>query len=342
MNGTDNIDCNIDQLKKWLPPSPPFLKKLMSHILNDKEPSIGTFVLRKYIQFIKSYLPTICDTHDQNVAAKNISSGLGFFCGSMVYILHFENSFEHIEDICLYNILYILVDNYIDDAQLDRVERKKGIQLMYSLLEDPFQNLESHHSFFNIIAKVYRQMITRCPQVKNKMYKLFQTEIDGLKIQDNGDLTRDEYYNIAIKKGIYTIDVLRKITGSTCKKIKEASRNLGVITQLLDDSLDVFDDQRNGIHTIATYEKKNHATLDALWMDIAKRINDIPPNFNVFKLIYGAFAVYLPDRQSEIYSKNIRNMTTSHNLFDYKCGCDAENLLITTIIDELNIEDASS
>lgn len=105
--------------------------------------------------------------------------------------------------------------------------------------------------------------------------------------------------------------------------------------QLIDDSVDVIADQRNGIHTIATHELKTTGTLDNLWIDIINRINSIDSRFTIFIILYTIFAVYIPDRLPETYTAELRSYTNPMNLFDYSYGCDGSSLLVDAIMSEL-------
>jgi hypothetical protein len=81
--------------------------------------------------------------------------------------------------------------------------------------------------------------------------------------------------------------------------------------QLIDDSLDVYADKGNGIHTLATYDLETKGTLNELWIDIINRIG----RFTIFIILYTIFAVYIPDRLPQNYTNDLRSHTNSMNLF---------------------------
>ena len=204
---------------------------------------------------------------------------------------------------------------------------------MSILILDPlsYKTMSLNDPILEVIANIYYQLITNCPKVKEVIIKLFQSEIEGLDIQNNPNLSREQYYNIATKKGKYTMLVLQAIVDNDDATISEASCQLGEIMQKIDDSLDVLSDKENGIYTIATHDLDKKGILDELWIDITKQIDSIDSQFNIFKILYGIFAMYIPDRLPKNYSTQLRMLTSPLNLFEV----DGSSLLVETIMSEL-------
>jgi hypothetical protein len=247
--------------------------------------------------------------------------------------MHFPNWGRHIRDIFLYNLLYILVDHYIDDIRIDPGLKETAIAQMFILLEDPSQHssMPLIDPVLKTIALVYQELITRCPATKKSIFKLFQSEVDGLKIQKDATAQREKYYDIALRKGGYTMEVLHDIVGNTDITIREATFHIGTIMQLIDDSVDILTDMKNGIHTIATCDLTSMKNLDTLWLDIMHRISTIDRRFVLFIFLYTIFAVYLPDRLNKCYSENLRRLTNPLNLFE----CDGSYLLVEAVMCEI-------
>jgi hypothetical protein len=247
--------------------------------------------------------------------------------------MHFPNWGDHIEDVFLYNLLYILVDHYIDDINMDNETKTTAIKQMYILVNDPleYKSMNLVDPLLKTTAKVYYKLLTRCPKCKDSIIKLFTSEVNGLYIQKNSTCTRDIYYDIALKKGGYTMEVLQHIVGNEDEKIAKATYQIGEIMQLIDDSLDVISDKNNKINTIATRDLSINGNLDELWIDIINRVNNIDSNFTVFKLLYSFFSIYIPDRNKNNYSTQIYTFANKYNLFDF----DATSLLVDYIMNEL-------
>lgn len=321
-------------IKKWLFPITDDDKLTIKRIFTGTENSIGIHFLRKYIQLIKPYCKVLGISENTIPReADCLASGVVFFYGCLFYIIHFPNWGSHIKDIFLYNLLYILVDHYIDDINLDPNIKSGSIFQMSILILDPlsYKTMSLNDPILEVIANIYYQLITNCPKVKEVIIKLFQSEIEGLDIQNNPNLSREQYYNIATKKGKYTMLVLQAIVDNDDATISEASCQLGEIMQKIDDSLDVLSDKENGIYTIATHDLDKKGILDELWIDITKQIDSIDSQFNIFKILYGIFAMYIPDRLPKNYSTQLRMLTSPLNLFEV----DGSSLLVETIMSEL-------
>jgi hypothetical protein len=325
--------CNL--AKKWLPPITEEDKITVMNALTGTETTFGMPLLRKYIELLRPYTEILGLTGKNNKPreADCVASGIVFFYGCLFYIMHFPGWGKHIEDIFLYNLLYILVDHYIDDIKVDPNMKDIAISQMFILIIDPlaYLNIPLIDPVLKTIAMTYHRLITRCPSTKDPIIKLFKAEIEGLTIQHDSSLIREKYYDIALRKGGYTMQVLQYIVGNTDPTIAEASFHIGTIMQLIDDLIDSAADEANDINTIATYIFKNEQILDELWIDIMKRIDNIDSRFTIFKILYTIFAVYIPDRLSDRFSKELTLLTNPINLFD----CNGSNLLVEAIMNEL-------
>lgn len=333
------IDDACDLAGRWLPPITEADKITLMEVLTGTESTYGTPLLRKYIELLRPYTEILGVSGENNKPreADCVASGLVFFYGCLFYIMHFPGWGQHIHDIFLYNLLYILVDHYIDDISVDSNVKNQAIIQMFILIEDPLahENLPLIDPVLKTIAIVYHQLITRCPETQPYIVKLFKAEIEGMTIQRSNKCTREEYYDIASRKGGYTMEVLQHIVGDVDPTISVASFQMGTIMQLIDDITDVIADKTNGIHTIATHDLETFGNLDALWVDIIDRINSIDDRFTVFKILYTVFAVYVPDRFRTNFSEKLWSQTTNTNLFDYTYGCDGSALLVDAIMNEL-------
>lgn len=340
------IDDAVKFAANWLPPIEEEDKVRVMRILTGPEITYGTIFLRKYLQFLAPYTEILGLSGKDNRPreADCAASGIVFFYGCLAYIMHFPNWGQHIEEIFLYDILYVLVDHYIDDIGVSPQTKKEAIAQMYLLIEDPslHETMELIDPVLKVIAQTYHKLLQRCPAAKPTIIKLFQAEISGLSVQQDGTRSRDDYYSTALNKGGYTMQVLQHIVGDTDPEITKASHHIGTVMQLVDDSVDVLADQAAGIHTIATYDLETKGHLDDLWLDIMQRISQISPKFTLFIMLYTVFTVYLPDRTESAYNEEIRRKVTPLNMFDYHYGCDGSALLVNALMDELAILEAET
>lgn len=327
----------IELLKKWLPPITTDDKLLIVDFLTGVETGFGTPMLRKYIELLRPYTKLLGISGGVNRARESdcLASGIVFFYGCMCYIMHFPEWGTHIYDIFLYNLLYILVDHYIDDTTIDTVTKTTSIAAMWGVLINADYKMPLQDEVLDVITRTYRELLQRCPQVQKPLIDLFRAEIHGMHVQHNSSLSRQEYHDMACIKGGLTMVVLNAIVGNTEADIHDAAYHIGTIMQLIDDSVDVFSDKANSIHTIATHDLAVQGNLDTLWSDITVRIHNIDKRFNLFKFLYSVFNVYVPDRLHEAFSQELRTMTNEVNMFDFTYGCDGSALLTNAVMNEM-------
>jgi hypothetical protein len=279
-------------------------------------------MLKKYVEYLKPYIDIVGLSKGQTPREYDCAaSGIIFFYTCLFYTMHFPNWGNHIEDILLYNVLYILFDHYIDDINVQANEKQAIVNQMKLLIEDPklYQSLNIQNECLKSIAIIYDRLIIRCPNVKPYMIKLFNAEIEGLAVQNNSSFSKQTYYNAAMNKGGYTVLVLQSIMNDSNKDMSISSFKLGEIIQLIDDSQDVDIDMKNNIHTIATNEYLSTGCIDKLWVHIVTSIlSDC--KFNIFKLLLILVMMYLPDKNPHLYTAELRQTTNKYNLFDRFVG----------------------
>lgn len=336
---SNDYSPQITFLRKWLPPISREDKITIMNILNGPDPTIGVPMIREYLKFLSPYFDVIGITTGEIREPDSLASGMIFFYGCLVYIMHFDNWGQYILDIFLYDVLYILVDHYIDDIKISPNIKEIAIQQLDTIMNDP----SSHHTMTMVdpvlktIAITYETLVARRPNTKKSILDIFYAEIRGLSIQNNSTLDRETYETIAHHKGGYTMLVLCDIVGVTDPDIIRDTYEIGVIMQLTDDSVDVIADQKNNIHTIATHDIAHYNNLDQIWCNLVSRMNNISNRFVIFKILYAVFAVYLPDRLPGCYSLKLRSLTQPLNLFDYTYGCDGSQMLASSIIAETSL-----
>lgn len=331
------MEEKINFVNSWLPQITEDEKTIMMMHIEDEGRNVGRNLLERYIDMMNPYI------NNEEILIgniENITSGIIFFYISILYIMHYPNWKDHIEDVFLYNLLYVYVDNYLDDVNIEEEKKKKSMRDMLILIEnEEYTKEEGVDPILCKISEIYQRFIKRCPKTREHMVNLLKLEIQSVKVQNNENLSRDEYYEIAKEKGGYTMELLYYIMNpdSENEKIKGTTYDLGVILQLLDDSLDVMIDKECKITTIATYDLDRDGKLDNLWIDIIDRISKIDKQFNLFTMIYLISAIYIPDKLSTCFSEELRSKTNKVNLFDYTRGFDAAKIITKAIIEELKI-----
>lgn len=317
-----NIDDAVVWLSKWVPViSDEDKYKLISSITAD---GVTNF-LEKYVEMLSPYIKYVNES--------DLVSSAAFFFFCMFYIMHYPNWAEYIQDIFLYNMLYILFDYYIDDSKKSSDDKTVAIRQMEKLLYDPEDLFGVNDDRIKTIASLYNKLLQRHMKIKPLMIKLFYSEIKGLKIQNSDNHKRDTYYDIAIEKGGITVEILNLIVndGSLLKE----SFDIGAIIQLIDDCADVTDDIKNNIHTVATHDLNYDGCLDLLWVDTVNRISKISSKFNMFKLFCSFFILYVPGKHRKHYSDYLLSKISPINWFDFRYGFDAPLLLFNALRKQL-------
>lgn len=332
---TAELDEICLEAKSWLPPISEDDKQRVMRILTGSGISYGTVFLRKYLEFLRPYADVL--DLDNPREADCVASGIVFFYGCLAYIMHFPGWGQHIEAVFLYDLLYMLVDHYIDDIDVHDELKSQAIFQMYILIENPHQHetLAVVDPVLKVIAETYARLLELCPNTKESIIRLFNVEIAGLKVQCDPHRSREDYYRTALDKGGCTMQVLQHIVNDPDPELVEISYHLGTIMQLIDDCVDLRADLDKGIHTVATHDYLQTGRLDELWADIMRRIFTIHPRFTLFIMVYNVFAIYVPDRESQAFSQELKSRSNPLNLFDYNYGCDGSTLLVNAIMSEL-------
>lgn len=323
-----DINNAKDILSRWLPQLTKEEKDRINQYFNMiNEGKYFRSLITNYLRLIFSYSnPLINKIIDGD--PEYLVSGIMFFYWKIVFICIFPNWGNHIENIILYNILYLLVDNYIDDCKhLDIRSKELALYQMEILVNDPHKYLTMNFvdPILPYIAQIYIKLLDNCPTCREYMIKLYNLEIKGYIIQKSNVHDEETYYNIALEKGGFTMVVLASIiqyiSDQQFDELIAKSYHIGTIMQLIDDCLDAHDDKQNGINTIATYHLDKYGNLDKLWYDIVDKIYNIDPAFNIFKIIYSVFATYIPIRFPHHFDPNIVETIYDVNIFEFNASC---------------------
>jgi hypothetical protein len=183
------------------------------------------------------------------------------------------------------------------------------------------------------IGTIYHELVSDRPELQAAIADLFKAEVEGLAVQTNPNLDRDSYYRMALRKGSATqlvLPVLAQEASATA-----VAYDIGAVTQLIDDCLDIKEDQAVGISTIATYDLAHDGTLDRLWLDILTRIASLPPQFNIYRTVLATFTVYVPERNPTYFGPEVRALAQQYNLFEFQHGCDVTAVIAQGVLRRL-------
>ena len=268
-----------------------------------------------------------------------LSSGLICFCGALLFSMCKFTEIRKLDSIFDLTLLYMLVDHYLDNIQIDSQSKKATISKMLLLLENP-ELSGTEDKFLTEIVETYNRLRENCPTSHSWLKKVFLAEVEGVKIQSNATLDRATYLKIAEKKGGLTSVAIQSLYSN---EIADHDYDLGACIQLIDDMLDVHVDIKNDINTIATHDLQTIGSLDELLYYTIDKVYNLPSVFNAYKPIMMGVILYLVSK-NEVFSPIIVWYMQPLILADYAKGLDAMQLLNTIInhklsklIDELTV-----
>lgn len=242
--------------------------------------------------------------------SEQVSGSICFFGGVVTSLLHY-GYIEEIEGLFTFALCYMLIDHYLDDNTISYEEKKVSMQDIYLFIYTGKRN--SENPLINAAADRYVDLIERVPKSKEMIKKLFESELNGVKIQGKENLSREVYLKIAEEKGGLTAATIGSIIGLKEKEENESMR-LGAMIQMVDDLIDIQDDEDLNIMTLARYDLQ-HTNLDRYVYDSMIKIRNLSTTYNFFKpiLLYGLILGVHDNPNST--SKNLKDLLDKYDTF---------------------------
>lgn len=281
-----------------------------------------------FLKYMKPYIPLLTIKEDKTsrsdfpgyeyydpYSEHPVLAGYFAFMISLIYIMHFPNWTQYLEAISCYSIIYILVDNYIDDIDINHGNKEEFINQIYELLADPISLNDKNGTKITDprliqCGNLYSKIITKFPRSIKGFLISFKHEIDGLKIQSKNNLSRESYYNNCIKKGGKYATIIHYLVAESDY---HATFDIGSVIQLMDDCTDVINDIKNGHYTIGTYEYIKNGNIDNLWIDMVNRIHLLDPKFTIIKFVFSLATVWIvatmPYCYSDLLKEKLKDIT---------------------------------
>jgi len=258
--------------------------------------------------FIKAFSERLGKISSNFTKSEQVSGSVCFFGGIAISLLNYGH-IEEIEGLFTFALCYMIVDNFLDNNTVKDYEKEDFIKNISSFILEG-KNI-NNNQVLSIASKRYLELIERVPKCKEYIIKLFESEIKGVKIQKNKDFERNIYLEIAKEKGGLTSACIGIIIGLNNEEIIKLGENI----QFVDDLLDIQDDIKLNIFTLARFDLENK-NLDEYLYETIKSINNLNSVYNVFKIIL-LFGIILAihDNPNHI-SKELDDIIQKYNLFD--------------------------
>ena len=294
-------------------------------------------------EFINKLMPYIdvlgIGLNKNNLRDKtSIATSVIFYYGAMIYKYHFDVGSKNNDDLYKYTILYLLMDQYIDDINLDENIKNQAILQMAILIKDPetYKNTKLVDPILKYMVIIYIELINKYPNIKDVIINIFNVQIKGHINQKFSNLDREVYYKISADKGGYTSQVLSHIFEMKDSKDIEYSYDIGVIVQLLDECSDIREDRLNNIYTIAIYDLDNKGFLDDICIDMINRISILGNKYTIIKIMLTYYVILLISKNPQYYSSKLKNLIKPYNIFQYIDEKHGLNIIANYIIEYIN------
>lgn len=320
-----SLELCIKQIDTWYPDiGYPNIKRL-EDFFNHKG---YTCVVDYYISFLTKYLDILGVNTGQTMSNELLSSGFFFFCGGILLKICEVGKITLIEDIFDFMILYMLVDHYLDNKDINDTLKNRNLHYMHLLIENPHLIDSIHHQndcapFIINLVKIYNNLSQKYPHSLSSLKKIFYAEVEGIKIQKNPHLPRNKYLDICEKKGGLTTQAVQSIIGVSPDQY---GYDVGACVQLVDDILDVNGDIENGIHTIATHELKTNKSLDQLIYYTVNKIYHLSNKYNILKPPMMMILIYVV-RMKNNYTNTLREKFQKYPISTYKNDVDVMKMV---------------
>jgi hypothetical protein len=319
----DDLNNNI---KKWVIPfeitenEKKFFYELYMKIIVNNNKLDNFFLMNNYVENLLPHLDVLrISKFENNLRDKtSLSSGFIFLFYMIIYkSINYNNDDK--QSIYDYVILYILMDKYIDDITIDNSKKTEVIKQMAILIYDPYQykNMKLIDPILKNMAITYIKLIKKYPNIKKSFINLFNIQIKGHIKQKSNTLSREEYYDLSVNKGIYTNSILCDIFEIKDEHEKLINNELGVIAQLIDECDDVEEDINSNIYTIATYDLDNIGYLDNIIIDIMERIDKINNKYLIYKILATYLLIYIISKTPKFFSKKLGSLIKYYDIYTY-------------------------
>lgn len=316
-----------DKIKRWTIPfeitenEKNFFYELYMKIIIDNNKLDNLFIINDYIKNLLPHLDVLRISKTQNNLRDQTSLGSGFLSlsFSFLYKCYNDGKNDDTESIYDYIILYMLMDQYIDDINMDDWKKNDVIKQMVILISDPYQykNMKLIDPILENMSIIYIKLINKHPNIKKSFINLFNIQIIGNIKQKKTTLSREEYYDLSINKGMYTNNILGNIIGIIGEDEILINNELGIIAQLLDECADVKDDISSNIYTIAIYDLDNIGYLDNIIIDIIERVDKLDNKYCIYKILYTYIVIYIITQNPNFFSKKLTYLIDYYDIFTY-------------------------
>ncbi|MDE6846413.1 MAG: class 1 isoprenoid biosynthesis enzyme [Lachnospiraceae bacterium] len=197
--------------------------------------------------------------------------------------------------ILAYSLLYPYTDNYIDDDQISKSDKKRYNQMIALKLQGesavPHNSLEEKTCcLLDMILEAYEGAEQK--KIAETLLRLLEAQNNSIG-QQQKDVTEEQILEISIHKGSTSVlaDYLFATTNWTGYE-ESFYLKFGFLLQLVDDLQDIEEDRKSGSHTLMTeterQQKLEQCTNRLLWFtwNVIREFEPVNPELKGFVLKY--------------------------------------------------------
>lgn len=267
------------------------------------------------------------------------SSGSGAFIGGISLSYSMFGCLRNVNFLTDLIMCYLYIDFILDSPKSSPEDLTKLLTDVNTIIQSDIINLtnkvpldeslERLHPTF----KLYRRM-TQGDLTKVKLtLDLFNTEIKSVKIQSRSDLPRDTYLELCREKGESTTMIIAAVLGVdlSCSKMREQIKLIGYAGQLMDDIIDIFDDMKDNITSIATYDYRRDGNIDNLFNFTFSLIDQFDGTFTILRYGLMLTLAHAVSRPQHIVTPELRRKIDPYIYLDYRYGSPLEDILFSLV-----------
>lgn len=226
------------------------------------------------------------------------------------------------------SIFYICL-LYIDlDYRVDHIDNPHSyIKNVKSFIEKDLEDYHEHSKLdvYNGEDKRfiwYRNIVEKNPDLIRLVYDLFTSEVKSYYIQKQSFIiSEDILRKITKEKSKNTAKLICGILDITDPEIIDQVIELGYISQILDDILDLDEDKRDNIKTMVTHQIKYCGNIDKLFNELISLIDGVKGEYNELKILMIHLSLYAISKY-KILSSKFMIMVEPYILIDHRYNVD--------------------
>ena len=248
-------------------------------ILYNKESCKEFFTKLFEIKSLKSFVKDYCEFVNADISKYNknkvecFAKMTGAFIGSIYICTIYRLGNYRVKESLSYCLLYVLTDEYMDDKDNSKEDKKIFINNILDLFNnlDKIKNLKDGESHISRIAYHLNVILENNIETFNFLRESFLTNIESMNqnkiklMMDNLELLFDITWNKSVSTAYCGYHIL------TGKVIEDKDINIFVfLSQLVSDVADIDKDINDNIYTLPIHYYSKYGNVDRIIYIIAK------------------------------------------------------------------------